>query len=198
MSFFSFMSSEILLKEINETIDHVKSVWSTLKTLPKEQLESTLISEQVKLNSLKRQQELLVKLNSEFPGRVDTITRDTEELRKVQDELKRARTKQNEEIEKLTLQKQALKSQIDVVIKQLQDEQQLEQLSLFQRETLWELISEVGDLRKRVADHRLTQAPMSSQELSDYEFLSSKIQQNDQLIKDAEQKLTHILDRNWN
>jgi chromosome segregation ATPase len=192
------MSSEILLKEINETIDHVKSVWSTLKTLPRDQLESTLISEQVKLNSLKRQQELLVKLNSEFPGRVDTITRDTEELRKVQDELKRARTKQNEEIEKLTLQKQALKSQIDVVITQLHDEQQLEQLSLFQRETLWELISEVGDLRKRIADHRLTQAPMSSQELSDYEFLSSKIQQNDQLIKDAEQKLTHIIDRNWN
>lgn len=192
------MSSEILLKEINETIHHVKSVWSTLKTLPREQLESTLISEQVKLNSLKRQQELLVKLNSEFPGRVDTITRDTEELRKVQDELKRARTKQNEEIEKLTLQKQALKSQIDVVIKQLQDEQQLEQLSSFQRETLWELISEVGDLRKRVADHRLTQAPMSSQELSDYEFLSSKIQQNDHLIKDAEEKLSHILDRDWN
>lgn len=188
------MSSDVLLKEINENLTQVSAGIKKMMSADGGDIDSSIIAEQVKINTLKRQHELVLKLNSEFPSRIDQITKDIGALKNVQAELLKSRKHQTEQITQLKQQEESLSKQAMELVHRIQEQREFEQLSLFQRDTLWRLISEAIDLRKKIASQRLAQGPLSTQDLNDYEFLSSKIEQNDILLKQTEQSLNLVIE----
>ena len=176
------MSSDILYEEVicnlNKGDPKFLTCLSKKKDVTMDELNLAIISEKVKMDSLIRQHELLVKLNLEIPTRFEKLEIMISKLVQDEKELKSKQIEQEDAIERIRNQGEKMKLQLDDICRQICENREIESLSLFQREKVWELITRVVDLRKRVLSQKLLMIS-SEKDRKDYEYISKKIEENE-------------------
>ena len=190
------MSSEVLLEEIIATVKPVvekKNFLSSSKS--KDKIEGLLVTEQVRLASLRRQQELVSKLASELPARIAQMETEAGQLARESEELKRAETERAKRISDLKLARDRLEIEFKRIAAQLKQKRENEAVAVFQKEKIYETISRVVEVRKSLAG-RFVKAVGSKQD-DDARYLSLRIEQNDALLKEIDERLSEIVDAHF-
>lgn len=188
------MSSETLLEEIKSTLVPVQSGYMTKhKSATGEKLNSLIVAEQVRISSLKRQNELVNKLAKELPARVSAVDKEVSQAIGHREELEKLEKSRNSEIQKITARKQVLEKQFKEVNAALRARREDEAAALFQKDQVWELITRVVDLRKQVTRYCL-KSPSEKASASDMAYLSMRIDENDALLKEIESRLSDIVE----
>jgi len=197
-----YMSSELLLEEIRENAKGFTGKFLT------NQLESTkdigdkinsiVLAEHVKLNSLRRQHELVNKLKSEMPDRISEIEKQIKSVESGKKDLEDKLKNQMNEVTKLEANKDKLSKQFDEVIARLTVKKADEALSIIQREYVWELITKIVELRKGLGPYLGSSGEGGSGDTEknarDIEYLTMRIEQNDALLKSAERRLEELIE----
>ena len=186
------MSSDILLQELTLTVQEVTPHYLTdkLSSLTSDGLNALLVKEQVRLASLGRQQELALKLASEMPGRMDKLETDAKSLAQLSKSLETEEVSRLIRIANLKTKQSELTSQIASISQSLTEKRELDAISNFQKNELWTLIGQVVEVRRGLLT--TTSQMRSMKEEADFEYLASRIEANDRLIKDIEYRLSSI------
>lgn len=186
------MSSETLLEEIKSTLAPVQPGYLTKHTAAtEEKLNSLIVAEQVRISSLKRQNELVNKLAKELPARVSGVDKEIQQAIVNREELEKLEKSRNSDIQKITARKLVLEKQFKEVTAALRAKRQDEAAALFQKDQVWELITRVVDLRKQVTRYCL-KSPSEKASATDMAYLSMRIDKNDALLKEIESRLSDI------
>ena len=186
------MSSDILLEELSQTIKDVKPKYLTekLSSITSDELNALLVKEQVRLASLGRQQELALKLASELPGRLAKLETEAKTVEQLAKSLQADEMSRLSRIAELKTKQSELAKQLTSISQSLTEKRELDAISNFQKHELWTLISQVVDLRRGLVS--TTSHMRSMKEEADFEYLASRIESNDRLIKDIEYRLSCI------
>lgn len=192
------MSSELLLEEIRENAKGFTGKFLT-KQLEStsdvnEKINSIILAEHVKLNSLRRQHELVEKLKSELPARVSEIEKQIRELDSDRKALEEQIASQVKKVEKLETSKTELTKQFDDIVARLHAKKSDEALSIIQREYVWELITKIVELRKSLGPYFGGSGEDTAKEKRDIDYLSMRLEQNEALLKSAENRLQELVD----
>jgi hypothetical protein len=179
------MSSDLLLEQVENTVKESFLDSKNIGSL--EEVHRMIAKEQVRLASLRRQQELAIKLASELPDRISRAESKIAELERSGRELITQDKARRSEIEKLKNRQTQLLQQVEDICKQIVDNREATALKNFQKDNLWFLISQVVDLRKNLVNAK--QSPKLAPSTGDFEYLSSLIERNDKLIREIESLL---------
>jgi hypothetical protein len=188
------MSSDTLLEEVNETVKDIKKKFLSSKLSESssvDDLNSLLVKEQVRLGSLRRQQELAMKLASDLPDRIEKIEEESKELEKLNRDLLEQEILRKKRIEEIKNRQNELIENVEKILKLIQQSREYESISLFKKNNLWFLISRVVDLRKSLLTNH-SSSMKSLKDEADYDLLSHKIEHNDRLIREIENKLSNL------
>jgi hypothetical protein len=195
------MSSDILLEEIRENAKGFVGSFltkqlesSSEKTT--EKINSIILAEHVKLNSLKRQHELVNKLKAEMTGRIADAQRRLEDLVAGKKAIEKTIKGQIAKVDELEKNKNNLKIKFDDILARLHAKKSDEALSAIQREYVWELITRIVEIRKGLSPYFGGVSGGSAnaeKEKRDIDYLSMRLDQNETLIKSAERQLADIL-----
>ena len=193
--------SEALLDEISSNL---KPILASKNFLTKdlstsEKVNLLIVGEQVRINALKRQHELVKKLNDEIPARVDKIKRQTADLEKSGSELARQEEARRAQIAQLRARRESLQRQFVEVSNQLSEKSEIEIISNFQKNQIFELISKLVDLRTGLARHMIKplSGAASSGRPGDGEYLSLRIEENEKLLKQIQATLNEAVERRF-
>ena len=195
------MSSDLLLEEIQENAKGftgkflTKQLESTKDV--KEKINSIVLAEHVKLNSLRRQHELVNKLKAEMPARIAEIEKQIKNLESDKKLVEEKLISQMNEVEKLEANKDKLTKQFEDVISRLHAKKADEAFSIIQREYVWELITKIVELRKGLGPYvGMSEGGSGNTEKNqrDIEYLTLRIEQNDSLLKSAERQLEELIE----
>lgn len=197
------MSSDILLEEIREnskgfTGNFLTKQLEASSEKTKEKINSIILAEHVKLNSLKRQHELVNKLKSEMSGRVSEIRNGIRDLEAGNTAIGETIKGQIAKVDELEKNKDKLKVQFEDVLARLHAKKSDEALSAIQREYVWELITKIVALRKVLSPYFggvMGTSSNAEKDKRDMDYLSMRIDQNESLIRSAERHLSEFL---WN
>jgi hypothetical protein len=195
------MSSDILLEEIREnskgfTGNFLTKQFEASSEKTKEKINSIILAEHVKLNSLKRQHELVNKLKSEMSGRVSEIQNGIRGLEAGNTAIGETIKGQIAKVDELEKNKDKLKVQFEDVLARLHAKMSDEALSAIQREYVWELITKIVELRKVLSPYFggvMGTSSNAEKDKRDMDYLSMRIDQNESLIRSAERHLSELL-----
>lgn len=186
------MSSDILLEEVNATVRDISNQFLSSKLSASstvDDLNSLLVKEQVRLASLRRQQDLAAKLAKDLPDRITKIEVEAAELEKLNKALIAEENQRQIKLKQLVSRQEELGKLVEIVSDQINKSRESEALSFFQKNNLWFLISRVVELRKALVVGTEAGSSSSIKEEADFEYLSSRIEQNDRLIRQIEDGL---------
>jgi len=193
--------SDVLLEEIRDNVENFikdpKFLTNKLKADDaKDKINSIIVAEQIKLGSLRRQHELVNKMHLELPGRISQVESDIISLEKNRLELESTLQDHQSRVQDIFGKILELKLQFEDVLARLEAKREDQALSIFQREHVWELITKIVDLRKfstpflvKSVDSVLGSA---TKEKNDFEYLSLRIDQNDAMLRTAEEQLNIV------
>ena len=190
------MSSQILLEEITSTLRPVIEKPKLFTSGPKEKdkIEGLIVTEQVRLASLRRQQELVAKLADELPGRISQIAQEAGELERQNAALRREEEARMKIISSLRVKNQNLEIEFKRVANALRLKRESESVAIFQKEKIYETISRIVDVRKSLAGRFTKPVPTKGDDVS---YLSLRIEQNDALLKEIDARLADIVDAHF-
>jgi hypothetical protein len=183
------MSSEVLLTEIEDNLKNIKN-FSELSKLDENGLKKVIIEETVKLSSLKRQSELIAKLNSDFPGRISEIGNKLDNLNINSNNLKNEEIERERRIEGVRARERELEKQFETVLNLIDNFKINEKLNEIQKFKIYEIISKIYEINKnRKIEFK------SEKEENDFNFLSFQISQNDDKIRKISKIINKIENR---
>ena len=199
MAFFSHffsrkMSSDILLEEVNATVKDLvggkKFMTAKLsgEKTTKDELQALIVKEKVRLASLRRQQDLAIKLANELPERIEKIEKTSTELRDSVSSLSRQEEAQKAAVAKIKAKQAELEQTVAKIAKLITESREEDAIRKFQKDNLWYLIGRVVEARKAMAAG--SRPPTASwKEEADFDHLSARIEHNDKLIREIESLL---------
>ena len=178
------MSSDILLQEVAETVKGLTVPLSTQATT-KDELQALLVKQQVRMGSLRRQQELAVKLCDELPDRISEITEKSKELGREVSELQHSEQRQKQDIEKMKLKQIDLEKKVSEIMDLITSSREEETVKKFQINNAWHLINRVTDMRRAMSLAQRMADPGPRSE-GDFDYLSARIEHNEKVIREIE------------
>jgi hypothetical protein len=184
LSSADIMSSDTLLEEIRATLGPVKPGY--LKNSNKEDLNSIIVAEQVRISSLRRHNELVNKLASELPNRVRELEAETDTIRGEQSELENMEKVRARKIEELILKSKSLETQFNETSKHLKEKLTEEAFSIFQKDELMVLLDRIIELRRQV------NAPLLKAGGRDAAVLAARIDFNGDMLREISDRLNQL------
>ena len=189
------MSSDILLQELEKTLEGVEPGYLT-KKVPSvssaDDLNSLLLKEQVRLASLRRQQDLAVKLAADLPDRIAKIEAEAKSVEEASTQLLAEEKTRQRKLEEMRTKREKIEVEMRDISRKLKEKRVSDSISNLQKDQLWSLISRVVDVRKSLVSALDQFNQRSLKDESDFEYLRARIERNEELIQEIESKLTLI------
>ena len=177
--------SDVLLEEIKATLGPVKTGY--LKNSKKEDLNSVLVAEQVRISSLRRHNELVNKMALELPNRVHDLEKEIEKIKQDQKELLEMETVRARKIEELIINSKKLEEKYLVATKELNEKRLDESFSIFQKDEVMSLLERIIELRRQV------NIPLIKSAGKDASVLSARIDHNGELLREISDRINQII-----
>jgi hypothetical protein len=189
------MSSDILLQELEKTLEGVEPGYLT-KKVPSvssaDEVNSLLVKEQVRLSSLRRQQDLALKLAADLPARIAKIEAEAKSVEESSKALLAEEKAREQKLRDARKKREEIESEMRGISRKLQEKRVSDSISNLQKDQLWSLISRVVDVRKSLVSALDHYNQRSLKDESDFEYLRARIERNEELIQEIESKLTLI------
>lgn len=173
--------SEALLEAVDSCLPPQSGGF--LKKSSVDDTTSAVVAEQVKLGSLLRHHELLIKLHAELPARRIAVEKELEAIRRAGSDLAAHQKSRLDRIQQLENRQCEIDTQFASLMAALSDRREIEALSIFQKEKVWELITRVLALRKAVP------APVSR----DSQILANRLGQNEHALRRIDVRLEALI-----
>lgn len=181
------MSSDILLEEVTETVKSLQSSpFGTDAVKSKDELQSLIVKQQVRLAALRRQQELAIKLRNELPERIEKIEKKSSEIQESIVQLARQEESQKAAIANIKARQAELGKQVMDIANLIAQSREQTALEKFHKDNCWYLIGRVVEMRKDIA---ASSRPGTESREGDFDYLTSRIEHNEKLIREIESLL---------